>query len=67
MRKGLDAGVGLRPRPHVIVVLTDGWTPWPDRPPAGASVIVGLLGNDAADSRTLPAWARAVRITGSSR
>jgi predicted metal-dependent peptidase len=67
MRKGLEAAVALRPRPHVIVVLTDGWTPWPDRPPAGASVIVGLLGNEAAESSTLPAWARAVRITGGSR
>jgi predicted metal-dependent peptidase len=64
MRKGLDAAAALRPQPHVIVVLTDGWTPWPDRPPAGASVIVGLLGDDAAESGTVPAWARCVPIRG---
>jgi predicted metal-dependent peptidase len=64
MGRGLDAAAALRPRPHVIVVLTDGWTPWPNRPPAGARVIVGLIGSDAAESDTVPAWARPLRIPG---
>jgi predicted metal-dependent peptidase len=66
MRKGLDAAAALRPRPDVIVVLTDGWTPWPDRCPA-ATVIVGLIGEHATETDDLPAWARAVRIGGRTR
>jgi predicted metal-dependent peptidase len=62
MRKGLDAAAALRPRPDVIVVLTDGWSPWPDRPPARTTVIVGLIGDSAADSDDLPAWAHVIRI-----
>jgi predicted metal-dependent peptidase len=62
---GTDMGAGiaaadlLRPRPAITVVLTDGITPWPDRPPRGMRVVVGLLGEDAPDA---PDWARAVRV-----
>jgi predicted metal-dependent peptidase len=67
MGKGLAAAAALRPRPHVVVVLTDGWTPWPARPPAGATVVVGLIGAEATAPDTLPAWAHAVRIRAGSR
>ena len=62
---GTDMGAGiaaaglLRPRPAITVVLTDGFTPWPDEPPRGMRVVVGLLGDDAPDA---PDWARAVRV-----
>ena len=59
MGAGIAAAAGLRPRPAVIVVLTDGYTPWPDGPPRGSKVVVGLLGDDAPDA---PAWTRAVRV-----
>jgi predicted metal-dependent peptidase len=58
LRVGLAAAAGLRPRPDVIVVLTDGLTPWPADPPGRSRVIVGLL--DPAG--TVPEWARAVAI-----
>jgi predicted metal-dependent peptidase len=57
MGAGLESALRLRPRPQVVVVLTDGYTPWPDAPPRGARVVVGLLGGGEA-----PAWARAVKI-----
>jgi predicted metal-dependent peptidase len=58
MGVGLRAAGALRPRPEVIVVLTDGQTPWPeDRPPA--QVVVALIGEGAADP---PSWARIVRV-----
>jgi predicted metal-dependent peptidase len=58
MGAGLQAAAALRPRPEVIVVLTDGQTPWPnDRPPA--QVVVALIGGGAANP---PPWARTVRI-----
>ena len=36
MRVGIEAVAALRPTPEVIVVLTDGCTPWPEAPPAAA-------------------------------
>lgn len=57
---GTDMGVGLaealKLRPDVIVVLTDGYTPWPEKSPA-VPVIVVLLGEGEA-----PAWAKTVRV-----
>ncbi len=34
MGAGIHAAAGLRPRPSVVIVLTDGFTPWPEQPPA---------------------------------
>jgi predicted metal-dependent peptidase len=59
MGAGITAASELRPRPSVTVVLTDGYTPWPDREPKGMRVVIGLLGDEAPDA---PAWARSVRI-----
>ena len=59
MGAGIDAAAALRPRPAVTVVLTDGFTPWPDRPPRGSRVVVALLGDEAPDG---PGWARSVRV-----
>jgi predicted metal-dependent peptidase len=61
---GIAAAAALRPRPSTIVVLTDGYTPWPDGPPAGTRVIVGLLRDGFVPYREEPpAWARTVLIT----
>lgn len=57
LRAGIERALDLRPRPDVIVVLTDGFTPWPDHRPV-ATVIVALLGAGPDP----PAWARVVRI-----
>jgi predicted metal-dependent peptidase len=59
MGAGIDAATALRPRPAVTVVLTDGFTPWPDRAPRGIRVVVALLGDEAPEG---PQWARAVRV-----
>ena len=59
MGAGIAAAAALRPRPAVTVVLTDGFTPWPDRPPRGIRVVVALLGDEAPAG---PDWARAVRV-----
>ena len=48
-RGGTDMGAGvafaatLRPRPTVIVVVTDGYTPWPDVKPR-VPVVVCIVG-----------------------
>lgn len=57
MGVGLEAALKLRPRPEVLVVITDGHTPWPARPPAEARVIVVLVGDGES-----PGWARTIKV-----
>jgi predicted metal-dependent peptidase len=62
MGAGIAAAVRQRPQPGLIVVLTDGWTPWPSTAP-GIPVVVGLLVDDQHQrSPDPPAWADTVRI-----
>jgi hypothetical protein len=58
MGAGLGAAAELKPRPDLVVVLTDGHTPWPHHPPRGVRVVVGLM--DPAGS--VPDWATGVTI-----
>ena len=63
LRVGIEAATRLRPRPHVVVVLTDGCTPWPAVAPRGTSVVVGLIGEeDSWCESSVPSWARTVVI-----
>jgi predicted metal-dependent peptidase len=58
MGAGLDAAADLRPRPNLIIVLTDGFTPWRPAPPPGIRVVVGLM-----DRRgQTPDWAETVLV-----
>lgn len=60
MRQGIAAASALRPRPDVIVVLTDGWTPWPHQPPPGSVVVAAILGRDRRQLPPTPSWATRV-------
>jgi predicted metal-dependent peptidase len=63
MGEGIAAAVALRPRPRVVIVLTDGYTPWPVQPPRGVRVVVGLLREHAQGAPwEPPGWARTVVI-----
>jgi len=63
-RGGTDMGVGieaackLRPRPSAIVVLTDGYTPWPAEMPS-VPIVVCLIGSNP-ETSGLPSWAAKV-------
>ena len=57
MREGLDSAAKLLPRPELVVVITDGFTPWPAKRP-NVLTIVALVGDGPAP----PAWARTVRV-----
>ncbi|MFD4631057.1 VWA-like domain-containing protein [Streptomyces sp. NPDC058284] len=72
LRAGFARALRARPRPDVIVVLTDGQTPWPDAPPP-CRTVVGLFPRRAGSGRadeddpdytpdTPPVWARVVEI-----
>ena len=60
MRAGIAAAQGLRPRPDVVVVLTDGYTPWPERPPGGLALVAALLRREGPTPPRPPSWAHVV-------
>ena len=62
LRVGINAALELKPRPHAIVVFTDGETPWPDSKPV-VPLVVCLAGDtaEAAASR-MPEWAVALAV-----
>ncbi len=59
MRRGIDQALAARPRPDLVVVLTDGETPWPARDP-GTPIVVALLEEPHVPP---PSWARVVHVT----
>lgn len=61
LRVALAAIERLRPRPTLCVVLSDGYTPWPDRPPPGCAVVVALLLREGQEAPPVPEWATAIR------
>ncbi|GAA0287128.1 VWA-like domain-containing protein [Streptomyces polychromogenes] len=58
MRVGIAAALAVPDRPDIVVVLTDGYTPWPEGPPR-CRVIAALIGADAPQP---PAWVETVRV-----
>jgi predicted metal-dependent peptidase len=59
LRVGIELAMSQRPKPHLLIVLTDGETPWPTRAPT-VPVIVALLAHHL-DIAT-PKWATVVNI-----
>ena len=61
MTRGLHMAFALRPRPEVVVLLTDGYTAWPvERPPC--KVVVALVPGGTPDR--IPGWYETVQIQG---
>lgn len=62
-REGMSAALALHPRPDLILVLTDGQTPWPDRRPP-VPVVIGLVepGPGLRTQAPPPAWARTIPL-----
>jgi predicted metal-dependent peptidase len=65
MRVGISGAESSRPRPDVVVVFTDGLTPWPDRP-TRARLIVAVIGEPSAVAQ-VPAWATTVLVPNHGR
>jgi predicted metal-dependent peptidase len=57
MRVGLEAALRLKPRPDIVVVITDGWTPWPSSAPPVPVMVVTT-------DREGPPWAETVLVRG---
>jgi len=66
MRAGIERAVRTRPVPDVVVVLTDGQTPWPRRRPP-CRTVVGLFPRPVSENVPYvpaepPSWAKVVTI-----
>jgi predicted metal-dependent peptidase len=60
MADAIATVLAARSPPDLLIVITDGYTPWPDRPPR-RDVIIALLPSDEFPSDQ-PAWAHVVRV-----
>ncbi|NAS20634.1 VWA domain-containing protein [Herbidospora sp. NEAU-GS84] len=58
MRVGVTAALAARDRPNVVIVLTDGHTPWPDEP-RSCRLIAALIGRNPPPP---PGWVETVRV-----
>jgi predicted metal-dependent peptidase len=61
MGAGIAAAAELRPRPHIIVVFTDGYTPWPDRPPRRIDSVIVVLSSES-QRADVPGWAQVIML-----
>jgi predicted metal-dependent peptidase len=53
LRAGFAAADALRPKPDIVIVVTDGDTPWPAGRPKFGAIVVCLVDGD----RRVPSWA----------
>ncbi|AKL69050.1 vWA domain-containing protein [Streptomyces sp. Mg1] len=58
MTVGISAALALPDRPNIVVVLTDGYTPWPAETPS-CRLIAALIGAAAPEP---PGWVETVRV-----
>lgn len=63
LRAGFSALAEVRPKPDLLVVLTDGYTPWPETW-SGCRVVVGLIGSSIPTNiiDSVPSWASVIEI-----
>jgi predicted metal-dependent peptidase len=62
---GTDMGRGIEKAVEdghdLVVVLTDGYTPWPEKPPR-ATIVIGLIHDKGESPPEAPPWAKVVPI-----
>ena len=62
MAAGIAACAVMRPSPHIVVVFTDGYTPWPDSPPLGIDSVIVVLSQPEQEA-AVPSWAHAITLS----
>jgi predicted metal-dependent peptidase len=55
MTVGIEEALRIRPRANIIVTLTDGATPWPDKKPVGAAIYLAVLTTKSFQTH-VPTW-----------
>lgn len=69
---GTDMGAGiqraqeLKPSPHILVIFTDGHTPWPEAQPREFSSVIVVL-SDSTTRDDVPSWARVIDLNESNQ
>lgn len=63
MRVGWKKALALKPKPDIVICLTDGETPWPETAPQGVYNIIGLIRHKSWGTATCPNWAKVITIT----
>ena len=61
MRLGVDAALKLRPRPNLLVIVTDGHTPWPALQPPDLKVVACLVGENP-PVKDVPPWIKSLIV-----
>jgi predicted metal-dependent peptidase len=61
MREGISAAIGARQKPDLVVVVTDGYTPWPDSKPRQCGHFITVL-TSAEELENVPDWMKTIVI-----
>jgi hypothetical protein len=56
MTLGIAVAAEQRPKPELCVVFTDGYTPWPDEPVGGMTVVAALVADGRDYLPPTPEW-----------
>jgi predicted metal-dependent peptidase len=62
MTRGIEAACALPSPPHLTIVLTDGYTPWPAERPPRMIVIIGIVNPPEGNPIPTPDWAIRIDI-----
>ena len=63
MAAGIATAAETKPRPAIIIVITDGYTPWPPtRPPQNHATVIAVL-TDPDTRQTVPPWITPITTT----
>lgn len=61
MGAGIDAAVAARPCPHIVVVFTDGYTPWPETKPRKVDSVIVVLSTESQVAE-VPDWCTTILL-----
>jgi len=64
MMVGIRTAAALKPKPNLVIVITDGYTNWDTQPPQKTPPVIAVLTNK--NSETPPAWIHSVRVNPNS-
>jgi predicted metal-dependent peptidase len=62
MGAGIEKAMSARKKPDLIIVLTDGYTPWPEVPPKAKVIIVLTRKVGESEYSRTPSWAKTIQV-----